>query len=144
MKDQLNLEQDFMDDDIFLSRAITTARIQCEEFCNRYFAEISVLFLFPASQNVYLPPDTAIQSITDMNGNSIADFTHDEDFNTVSFDSYHEYLKVLVTTGKSYPQVETAISMLVSDMYENRTAEYVKRNMAVESLLYPLRFNLGM
>lgn len=146
VKDHLRLDLDDYSEDIFLTELITTARTQCEEYCNRFFAEITALLVFPNSiAPVYLPPDSTITAITDDDGNAITAYTFDADTGRIKFENTHTtQIKVSCTTGLIYPAAKRAMVMLVADMYEQRTSDTQQRNLAVDALLTPLRWNLGV
>lgn len=153
VKEQLRLDTSYTMEDGLLSSYIIASRGRCEEYCNRYFAESDFLVLYTQfADDLIIPfPDSVVNSIfyTDQSGDSqeFTAYTYDADFRKIIPDSSFPIgtdVKVEITSGKSYPRANMAIKLYVSDLYEARTAEKSQPNYAAESLLYPLRVNMGV
>tara|TARA_Y100000310_G_scaffold142034_1_gene141492 strand:- start:1961 stop:2500 length:540 start_codon:yes stop_codon:yes gene_type:complete len=154
-KEQLRIEDSFTVDDDLLNQYITVARSRCEQYSNRFFVSSDFLVLFNDfgdTDRLKVPfPDSLVNSITYLDSSNVeqafTDYVYDADFQQIIPNSTFPVgtnVKVNIASGASYQRANQAILLYVSDYYEVRTAEKSKRNLAAESLLYPLRVEIGV
>jgi len=139
VKNQLRIEFDFTDDDIYLTSLIIAARKHCESYTNRFLAPGQrATVLFHSTTEFILPPDSTIVSISGMTEH---EYEFNELLSEITFvNQSPQRVMVNIETGKVYPQANRAMAMFVADMYEQRTSLLEKNNKAAENMLDDLKW----
>lgn len=160
-KAQLRIEDAFTLDDDYINALISAARERCESYCNQFFTvqNISLQFDLAPSGSIYIPyVGLTITSVTYIDTDNVTQTLAPSDyfFNPVTqqleFINVFSGSSVSVQATTSAPAsiygVQTAIKMILTDLYELRTETAVgvslADNPAVKALLYPFRKELSV